>query len=254
MVNGCGLCPLRVSDWVMSSGKSVIGKSGLVYHKSCVMDYELVHGQAHPDLGFSLLDRKSPITEGANRWISVSCATKTSRKRLTAKLTTTTSISGSASKPTGNTAGKSNGSVNEAICTKSSSCAVRVAVSRWKALARSSFRRISRLSSKGSAATSRLLQENLTSWSFSRSLTPKSATEIPMKINLAAKTQLICFVCRHTIATLENKFIFPKVYDFCPACVKLMEYDFARQLNGLPSLPLKALKEPRRQKVEDDGA
>lgn len=46
------------------------------------------------------------------------------------------------------------------------------------------------------------------------------------------KTELICLLCRSVMATLYDKFIFPKVFDFCPECQKVMCASFARQIDG----------------------
>ncbi|HEX5429845.1 MAG TPA: hypothetical protein VFX17_02065 [Patescibacteria group bacterium] len=73
-------------------------------------------------------------------------------------------------------------------------------------------------------------------------------------------TDLVCLVCRAVFAECKGQFIFPIVFDFCPDCEGLMNYDFARQMQGMPAMPLKALREPlkrhRKQLAarEDDGA
>ena len=46
-MNKCPLCSLRVQDWHMASGKAVIHEDH-IYHKSCLVDYELRHGKKHP--------------------------------------------------------------------------------------------------------------------------------------------------------------------------------------------------------------
>lgn len=43
MVNHCPLCKVRVSDWMMASGKTSTIE-GEVYHNACLIDFELRNG------------------------------------------------------------------------------------------------------------------------------------------------------------------------------------------------------------------
>lgn len=44
MVNVCPLCKIRVSEWMMASGKTlVIGRE--IIHKACQIDFKAKHGR-----------------------------------------------------------------------------------------------------------------------------------------------------------------------------------------------------------------
>ena len=60
-MNECPLCKIRVSDWMMVTGKTVFGNDAQTYHKFCVMDFELQHGQVHPAIGHTLLVQKDGL-------------------------------------------------------------------------------------------------------------------------------------------------------------------------------------------------
>lgn len=62
MTNECPLCKHRVSDWQMACGKTTVIKDQ-VYHKSCLIDYELRTGQKLGEV-IDGLDRTAGWTVG----------------------------------------------------------------------------------------------------------------------------------------------------------------------------------------------
>lgn len=60
----CGLCGVRVSNWMMATGKTeVIG--GKIYHRACLTDYQLKHGKPFVGAPPNCAECRKPIQDTA---------------------------------------------------------------------------------------------------------------------------------------------------------------------------------------------